>query len=232
AAAAGAGVFKPSVPQSKKAVVQGGNGFIGGPRQVSLQLKPWNPAVRQTASPSPKAGGAFDRLKGLKPKPSGAPANAEPQRDEPAPVAEHFESVGPVLEQALEVVPAAVSREAQTDRAPEVSEFAEASINGPQPIEGETVQYPEEPVFAAPEASKFSERATEEAAVAVEGTEEVYAGKAEYAWPAAEPSPEFSTEPVGNDQPPEAIFAEREGFAQPEVLAERQAPVVEATPEA
>jgi hypothetical protein len=233
AAAAGATIFKPSVAESKKGVVQEGNGFFGGPRQVSLQLKPWNPAVRQSASPSPKAGGAFDRLKGLKPKPSRAPAHAEPQRDEPAPVAEPFsESVGPVLEQTLEVVPAAVSREAQTDRAPELSEFAEASINGPQPIGDEIVQSPEEPVFAAQEASEFSERATEEAAIAVEEPDEVYAGKAEYAWPAAEPSPEFSTEPVGNDQPQEAIFAEREGFAQPEVFAERQAPVVEATPEA
>jgi Flp pilus assembly protein TadD len=233
AAAADASVFKPSLPQSKKAVVQGGNGFIGGPRQVSLQLKPWKPAVRQSASPSPKAGGAFDRLKDLKPKPSRVPANAEPQRDEPAPVARpFFESVGPVLEQALEVVPAAVSREAQTDRAPGVIEFAEASVSGPQPIEDENVQDAEEPVFAAQEASEFSERATEEAAVAVEEPDEVYAGKAEYAWPAAEPSPEFSTEPVGNDPPQEAIFAEREGFAQPEVFAERQAPVVEATPEA
>jgi hypothetical protein len=172
-------------------------------------------------------------LKGLKPKPSRAPAHADPQRDKPAPVAEpFFEAVGPVLEQTLGVVPAAVSREAQTDRAPEVSEFAEASIDGPQPIEDDIVQGAEEPVFAAQEANEFSERATEETAVAVEQPDEVSAGESEYASPVAEPSPEFSAEPIENDQSHEAVFAEREAFAQPEVFAERQAPVVEATPEA
>jgi hypothetical protein len=65
--------------------------------------------------------------------------------------------------------------------------------------------------------------------VAVEQPSEFYPGEAEYAWPAAETSPDFSAEPIGNDQPHEAIFAEREAFAQPEVFVEREAPVVEAT---
>jgi hypothetical protein len=76
-----------------------GNGFAGGPRQVSLQLKPWNSPVRQSALPLAKTGGAFNRLKGLKPKPSQPSAPVEPQREESVPVAEPlFESVGPVVE--------------------------------------------------------------------------------------------------------------------------------------
>src|SRR5512133_1037720 len=75
-----------------------GNGFAGGPRQVSLQLKAWNSPVRQGALPSAKAGGAFSRLKGSKSKPPRPPAAIEPQHEESAAVVEpFFESVGPVL---------------------------------------------------------------------------------------------------------------------------------------
>src|SRR5206468_3947981 len=61
-------VFKARTAPAHTTGVQG-NGFAGGPRQVSLQLKPWNSPVRQSALPSAKAGGAFDRLKGSKSKP-------------------------------------------------------------------------------------------------------------------------------------------------------------------
>jgi len=75
-----------------------GNGFAGGPRQVSLQLKPWNSSpVRKTALPLPEAGGAFNRLKGPKSKPSRLPTPIEPQRQEPPVDEPFFESVGPVL---------------------------------------------------------------------------------------------------------------------------------------
>ena len=90
-------VFKARTAPAHTIGVQG-NGFAGGPRQVSLQLKPWNSPVRQSALPLAKAGGAFNRLKGSKSKPSRLPAPVEPQREESAPVAEpFFESVGPVL---------------------------------------------------------------------------------------------------------------------------------------
>ena len=90
-------VFKASAAPAHTTRLQG-NGFAGGgPRQVSVQLKPWNPSLRQTAPPSPKAGGVFNRLKGSKPKPSRLPAPVETQHEESAPVAEpFFESVGPV----------------------------------------------------------------------------------------------------------------------------------------
>src|SRR5262249_5960273 len=107
----GAAVFKTRAAPVKTSGFQG-NGFSAGPRQVSLQLKPWKRAVRKSTPSSPKAGGAFDRLKSLNPKPSQPPAYPEPQRDQPAPVAEpFFEAVGPVVEQRP-VVPAGVSHEA------------------------------------------------------------------------------------------------------------------------
>src|SRR6266699_5122565 len=94
---AGTAVFKARTAPAHTTGVQG-NGFAGGPRQVSLQPKPWNSPVRQSALPSAKAGGAFNRLKGLKPKPSKPSAPVEPQREESVPVGEpFFESVGPVL---------------------------------------------------------------------------------------------------------------------------------------
>src|SRR5438034_4010297 len=93
-------VFKAGTAPAHTTGVQG-NGFAGGPRQVSLQLKPWNPPLRQSVLPSAKAGGAFNRLKGSKPKPSRLPAPVEPQRDESAPVTEPFsDALGPVLAQA------------------------------------------------------------------------------------------------------------------------------------
>src|SRR5262249_35635282 len=138
---------------------------------------------------------------------------------------------GPVREQTSEVAPAAVSKQPKADDAAEAGiEFAEGSINGPQPIEDDIVQRPEEPVFAAVETNEFSQRASEEG-VAVEQPNELYTDEAEYAGPAAEPSSDFSDEPIGNDQTHETIFTEREAFAQPEVFAEREAPVVQATTE-
>ena len=250
-----------------------GNGFAGGPRQVSLELKPWNSPVRQGALPLAKAAGAFNRLKGSKSKPSRLPDPVEPQRKESAPVAEpffesvgpvlptveprreesapvaesffesvgpvlpvveprreesapvaepFFESVGPVLEQAPEVVPAVARQETGLDGSEPVTEFAEASTTAPRSMESEILEVPEEPVFAAPEANEFSEDPREEAVVAYEQPNEVFGSGAEYAWPATEAAAELTAVPIENDQPHEAIFAEREAFVEQENFPERE----------
>jgi tetratricopeptide (TPR) repeat protein len=226
-------IFKPKTAPAHTSGIQG-NGFAGGPRQVSLQLKPWKPASRQSVPPSAKAGSAFDRLKASKPKLSPAPVRPEPQREQPAPLTEpFFESVGPVLEQTPEAVPAVASPEAEPDGVSGVSELVEASTTKPQPIDYEIPELPEEPAFAAHESQEFSKPATEEPVVAVEQPKEVSAG-ADYAWPVEAASPQLEPEPIGNHQLPEATFAGREGFAeretfaQAEVLAQNEAPVVEA----
>ena len=279
-------VFKARTAPAHTTGVQG-NGFAGGPRQVSLQLKPWNSPVRQSALPSAKADGAFNRLKGSKSKPSRLPAPVEPQREESAPVAEpffesvgpvltavepqreesapvaepffesvgpvlpavepqreksapvaepFFESVGPVLEQAPEVVPAVAPQETGLDGSEPVTEFAEASTTTPRSVENEILEVPEEPVFAAQEANEFSEHPREEALVAYEQPNEVFASGAEYAWPGTEAAAELTAVPIENDQPHETIFAEREAFVERENFAlsferesftEREAPVSE-----
>jgi tetratricopeptide (TPR) repeat protein len=234
-------VLKPS-PAPAHATGVHGNGFAGGPRQVSLQLKPWNPPLRQSVLPSAKAGGAFNRLKGSKPKPSRRPVPIEPQREEAVPAHEpffesvgpvltavepqrekepqraksapmvepFFESVGPVLEQAPEAVPAVTSQETGPDGAEAVAEVAEVSTTAPRSVENEIFDVPEEPVFAIQEANEFSEQPNE-----------VFASGSEYAWPATAGAPELTTEPIGNDQPEDAVFAERETFVKRDNFAER-----------
>jgi Flp pilus assembly protein TadD len=222
-------MFKPRTASLKMSGFQG-NGFAGGPRQVSLQLKPWEAAIRQSMSPSPKSGGAFDRLKGSNPKPSRAPAHVKSQSDQSAPVADpFFESVGPVLEQASETVPVAVSEQIEPNGAYSVrSDFAEPFTNASQSVEEGIGQGRVEPV-AVQETSEFPQQRTEEPLVVVEQPNEFYPSEAEYAWPAAEASSDLVAEPLRNDQAYEATFADREPFAQPDVFVEDEAPVVEAT---
>ena len=265
-------VFKTRTAPAHTTGVQG-NGFAGGPRQVSLQLKPWNSPVRQSVLPPAKAGGAFNRLKGLKPKPSQPSAPVEPQREESVPVAEplfesvgpvleavepqreelapvaepffesvgpvqaavkpqrkesvpvaesFFESVGPVLEQAPEAVPAVAPQETGLDGSEAVTELAEASTTTPRSVENEILEVPEEPVFAAQEANEFSEHPREEAVVAYEQPNEVFASGPASAWPGTQAASELTAEPIGNDQPHETIFAEREAFVERENFAERE----------
>jgi len=267
---AGTAVFKARIAPAHTTGVQG-NGFAGGPRQVSLQLKPWNSPVRQKALPLAKAGGAFNRLKGLKPKPPEPSAPVEPQREESVPVAEpflesvgpvlaavepqreesapvaepfsesvdlvlaavkpqreesapaarpFFESVGPVLEQAPEAMPAIARQETTGLGGSEaVTELAEASTTTPRSVENEILEVPEEPVFAAREATEISQHPREEVAVAYEKPNEVFASGDESAWPSTEAASELTTEPIGNDQPHETIFAERESFTEHEAPA-------------
>src|SRR6266513_5538933 len=255
---ADAAVLKARTAPAKTSGVQG-NGFAGGPRQVSLQLKAWNSPLRQSTLAPAKAGGAFNRLKGPKPKPSRLPVpiesqpdesaavsepffesvgpvvtaveprREEPQREESAPVAEpFFESVGPVLEQAPDVVPPVASQEPGLDGSEAVTEFAEGSPTAPRSMENQILEGPEEPVFAAQETNESPEDPKQEALVAYEQPNEVFASGSEYAWPGAEAAPEVTAEPIGNDQQQETIFAEREALVDHENFAER---VSEVTPE-
>lgn len=216
-------VFKPRTAPAHTAGVQG-NGFAGGPPQVSLQLKAWNAPVRRSAAPSPKPSGAFNRLKGSKPKPSRVPVPIEPQREEPAVVADpFFESVGPVVEQAPEVVPAVARQEIGVDGSEQVTEFAEASTTTPRSMESEILEVSEEPVVVAQPADEFYEHPREEPSVAYEQPNEVFASADAYAWPSTEASAELTAAPIENDQSHETIFAEREAFVGQEDFAQRDA---------
>jgi Flp pilus assembly protein TadD len=227
---AGLTAFKPRTAAVKMSSFQG-NGFAAGPRQVSVQLKPWRSAARQSTSPSPKLGDAFGRLKASNPEPSRVPAQAASQHGQSAPIAApFFESVGPVQEQPLESMPTAVSEQIEPDGTrPVGSDFAEPFTNTPQPIEEHIVQIPEEAIFATQQTNEFTRPTTEEPVIAVEQPNEFYPAETEYAWPAAEGSQDFSNEPTSNDQSHEAIFAEGEAFAESEVSIQTEVPLVEAT---
>jgi tetratricopeptide (TPR) repeat protein len=231
-------IFKARTAPAQATRMQG-NGFAsGGPPQVSLQLKPWSPPLRQTTSPLPNAGGALNRLKGSKAKPSGVPVPIESRSDESAKGGEpFFESVGPVLEQAPEVVPAVARQETGLDASDDITEFAEASMSTARSEENEILEVPEEPIFAAQQTDEFSEYPREEALVVDEQPSEVVASGSEYEWLGKDVAPELTPEPIGNDQPHEKVFAERETLAERENFAERdsfmqpESPVSEVTAE-
>jgi hypothetical protein len=135
-----------------------------------------------------------------------------------------------VLEQAPEVVPAVDKRETGLDDSEPVIDFAEASTTKPRLLENEILEIPEEPVLAAEEVNEFSEHPKEDA-VAYEQPNEVFASGTEYAWPGTEAASALTANPIGNDQPHETIFAEREAiaerenFSKREPFTEREAPV-------
>ncbi len=235
-------VFEAKTAPAHTIGVQG-NGFAGGPRQVSLELKAWNSPVRSSALPLPKVGGAFNRLKGPTPNPSRLADPVEPQRDESAAareplfesvgpvvtavepqqpkksarVTEPFsEGVGPVIEQAPEVVSAGAPQEAGLDGSEPVTEFAEVSPTTPPSVENEILEVPEEPVFAKQETNEFAEDPRTEAVGAYEQPNEFFASEAEYAWPSTEAAAELTAVSNENDQPHETIFAEREAFVEQE----------------
>src|SRR5205814_6455126 len=140
-------------------------------------------------------------------------------------------------EQAPDVVPPVASQEPGFDGSEAVTEFAEASPTSPRSVENQIYEVSQEPVFAAQETNESPEGPKEEALVAYEQPNEVFASGSEYAWPRTEAAPELTAEPIGNDQPHETIFDQREALVDHENFAERdssiqpEVPVSEVTSE-
>ena len=205
AAAAPATVLKPKMAPAQTSSAQG-NGFVGGPRQVSIQLKPWKASLRQTVVSPVRSSSALDRLKEQTAKTSHVPARPEPDR-EFAPIAESdFESsVGPVLEQTAETMqPAAPSEAAETITTPAISKFAEVS-SGATP--NEIFDRVEQETVSSEEANQFSgdTKETEPVLIAEEPSESL--GGEEFAWPEMEPSADFAIEPMSQEQSHQLISA-------------------------
>jgi hypothetical protein len=202
---AGASVFKPSVAPAQKGSAQG-NGFVGGPRQVSVQLKAWKPSLRHTALPSGKLGGAFDRLKDLKGKASRTSTYHEPDRESAPLAAPVFESsVGPVVEQAAQALQPAISQAAETVTASATSESAEVSAIAPHEP-SQISEDGEQVAFSTQEANEVFGTAEETVFPSGEPSEQTLEG-AEVSWAAEEASTEFPIEPIGQEQPPELVSA-------------------------
>jgi len=201
-AAAGVAALRPRVAPAQTSSFQG-NGFVGGPRQISVQLTPRNPSMRHAARPGGKKSGAFDRLKARRAKPSRAPAQREADR-EVAPLAEPvFESVGPVVEQTLETSQPAIS---QTTEMPAVSAADEFAGFSPMPV-----QEPAEILQGAEQASLYTQEPGEffgDAKPAVSSPEEPSQTfqEIEAPWPAIEAStPNAFGEPMTEEQPQQII---------------------------
>src|SRR5579884_1078450 len=126
------------------------NGFVGGPRQVSLQLKAWNPVVSTAVSP-PQRMSAVNRASAFSAKTWRTPASAEPALGESHSVSES--AVGPVVEQTPEpaqaAMPVLASEPAEARVA--IGEWADDSPRGWQPA-AETSEPVGEAVFPAQEA--------------------------------------------------------------------------------
>src|SRR5437899_4097055 len=156
-----------------------GNGFVGGPRQISLQLKASKLALRHSAVPSRDLSGGFDLTKGMRAKPS---RDSAAQTEEPSPgvsligsamgsEAESF--VGSVVEQAAEN---GESLHTDTPQKPEmaavlaINELTEVTATAPQA----TVEIPEsveEITWPADEASEVFDGAIENASFPEEPAE-------------------------------------------------------------
>jgi Flp pilus assembly protein TadD len=214
AAPAGAAVVKPRVAPAQTSSVQG-NGFVGGPRQISVQLKPWKPSLRQTALSRSKSGSAFDRLKQRRTEDSPAPAHREPEVELAAVAEPDFESsvgplvesVGPVVEQSSEITQPVTLQPTEAVTAPAIDEFAEVSASA---TASEIFDRAEQVTVPTEEANPFSGDAKEtemaETALIAEEPSESLRG-AEFTSPAMEPSTDFAVEPISQDESDQLISA-------------------------
>ncbi len=192
-------VFKPpTVAPAHTSTVQG-NGFVGGPRQVSLELKPWNPPLRHAAMLARKKPAvAFDRLKDLRGKAPLTPAYREPDRESAPLVEPAFDdsSVGPVVEQTPEVLQPVMFQSAEVITGRAAGEFADLSAT-------ETKE-PSEIFEGAQEVTVFGQESNEfsgdgrETALIEQAPSETFGGT-EVTWGEAEASSQFAVEPISQD---------------------------------
>jgi Flp pilus assembly protein TadD len=205
AASAGApALFKPraaSASPQKKTLH--GNGFIGGPRQISLQLKASKPALRHSAIPSGPLSGNFDLTQRLNTKPSrdSAYQMEEPNREVSLIESEAESAVGPVIEQAAEN---GESLDTDTPQTPEmagvsaINELTELTAMAPQTT-AEIPESIEEITWPTHEASDMVDGAEATATFPEEPAE--IPQDAEVALPAVTTLTEFPVESIGLDQP-------------------------------
>ncbi len=217
--AAAPALFKPKAASAspQKKTLQG-NGFVGGPRQISLQLKASKLALRHSAVPSRDLSGGFDLTKGMRAKPS---RDSAAQTEEPSPgvsligsamgsEAESF--VGSVVEQAAEN---GESLHTDTPQKPEmaavlaINESTEVTATVPKA----TVEVPEsveEIIWPTDEASDVFDGASEAASFPEEPAE--IPQDAEVALPALTtltelPVESISLEPTVPDQPVSTVIS-------------------------
>ena len=121
-------IFEPRIAPAEKAIALG-NGFFGGPRQVSLRLTASKPSSRSSALPSTKSSGALGRLADLG-EDSGVPAyhTMEQERELPPIAKPIFESsVSPIVEQTAEVSLPGIRKAPELAEVPAITELRTTS---------------------------------------------------------------------------------------------------------
>ena len=209
AAATDAAALKPRLAPAqssgvpRQAASVQGNGFVGGPRQISVELKPWMSSLRHSVVPAKKLSSAFDRMKERKAKPSRAPAHREPDRELTPLTEPDFESeVGPVLEQTPEILQSAPSQTTEVVAASARSEAVEVPTIALQ-VPNQIPEPADEIKFSMPEPYESPEE-PKEAALRPEELSETFWETAP-AWPAVEDSTEIAVESIGQEQPEEIV---------------------------
>jgi tetratricopeptide (TPR) repeat protein len=217
AATTDAAALKPRLAPVQSISVQGkasgvqGNGFVGGPRQISVELKPWTPSLRHSVVPARKLSSAFDRLKERKAKLSRTPAPREPDRDLTPLTEPNFESaVGPVLEQTPEILQSAPSQTTEVVGASARSESLEVPTIAPQ-APNQIPDLADEIKFSMPEAYESPAESKEAALIPEESSETFW--DTEPAWPAVEASTEVPVESIGQEQLEEIVLSANESPA-------------------
>jgi hypothetical protein len=201
-------LFKPkATPASPQKKTLQGNGFVGGPRQISLQLKASKPALRHGAVPSAKLNGRLDLTKGIRAKLSRDSAeqmeetNREVSLIAPAMGSEVESFVGPVVDQTAENGDSLNTDTAQTPEMAGVSamdELTEITATAPQA----TADIPdsvEEITWPAHEPSDMFDGAKEAASFPEEPAE--IPPDVEVALPAVTTLAEFPVESISLEPP-------------------------------
>jgi hypothetical protein len=141
------------------------NGFVGGPRQVSLQLKAAKPSLRHTAIPSGNLNDNFDLTEGLiaKPSPDSAYQMEAPDREVSLVESEAESSVQSILEQAEN------GESLHTDTTQPAEMVGVSAINELTEV---TAAVAPQAAAAIPEGIEEITRPTQEASDAFDGAEE------------------------------------------------------------
>ena len=169
-------LFQPRAASAspQKKTLQG-NGFVGGPRQVSLQLRASKPSLHHSVIPSGNLSGGFDLTKSLRAKPAQDSADQmeEPVRGVSLIESEAKPSVGPVIDETAEDGESTHTDIPQTAEMADVfaiNELTELTAMAPQA----TTAIPEsveEITWPARQANEMSDSATETAALPEEPAE-------------------------------------------------------------
>jgi Flp pilus assembly protein TadD len=198
-------LFKPrttSAPTQKKALQ--GNGFVGGPRQISLQLKASKPLLRHAAIPSAGLSASFEPVKD-----SGARLSRglgfeseEPGRESVSLIeADGESSVGQVIEQAAENGESFhpdIPQAAEMAGVSVVNESTELTAKAPE-VAAEISENIEEITWHTPDTIETFERPTETESFREEPAE--ISQDAEVPLPAVTAPTELPVESIPSEQP-------------------------------